>query len=406
MTALSIVPAVMATQEPLRNIMYLTGQHPVIPDLTLTSTITHVVLAFMPSGIFNEEEPDPLWPLFLSVAEVRARFRPGTKVMVAIGGWGDTEGFATAARDNSSRQFFAERVAVMVEVTGADGVDIDWEYPGGNGEDYKQVPNSQKAWEATAYPQLLACLRCRLGPSNLLSAAVPGIPRDIALAFTPATVPDIMASVDFLNVMTYDLMNRRDAATRHHTGVAGSLASLDFYLKAGAPAARLNLGFAFYVKYFRVPSDACASSSNGTSTTSTAAADPLPGLGCPTGPMEDPETGADLGRTGGFSYHDRVPDDVAESFLKALAQGTYDERGGGYYYLDDDWDGDNDDDLFWTFDTPDAIARKFPLIVESKGLGGVFAWGLGEDAPEFAHLQALADGVVRSQAGGRARDEL
>lgn len=87
-------------------------------------------MAFMPSGIFNEKDPDLSWPLFLSVDDVRALFRPNTKVMVAIGGWGDTEGFTAAARDEASRQLFAGNVAKMVEATGADGVDIDWEYPG------------------------------------------------------------------------------------------------------------------------------------------------------------------------------------------------------------------------------------------------------------------------------------
>lgn len=262
----------------------------------------------------------------------------------------------------------------------------------GNGEDYKQIPNSKKEWEAKAYPQLLAALRDALGPSKLISAAVPGIPRDIELAFTPVTVPSIMASVDFLNVMTYDLMNRRDTVTKHHTGIAGSLETLDAYLDAGAPAEKLNLGFAFYIKYFQIPRRACNESGSAS-----------PGIGCPTGPMEDPITGADLGRTGGFSYHDAVPAEVANSFRKALSEGTYDEVGGGYYYLDDDTG--MEDDLFWTFDTPDAIGKKFPLVVEAKGLGGVFAWGLGEDAPEFAHFKAVADGLVSSQAG-MARDEL
>ncbi|KAK8075628.1 hypothetical protein PG997_010291 [Apiospora hydei] len=376
---------VTAVEQPLRNIMYLTGQHPVIPNLPLTMTITHVVLAFMRSETFNEEEPDLSWPLFLSVKEVRTSFQPGTKIMVAIGGWGDTTGFSKAARDERSRRRFAENVAGMVKATGADGVDIDWEYPGKPG---RPAPT----------PHLLFALRHALGPSRIISAAVPGIPRDIALAFDSVTVPSIMDSVDFLNVMTYDLMNRRDTVTKHHTGVARSLEGIDMYLKAGAPAAQLNLGFAFYVKYFRVPHNACSA----TNTTSGSDSNPA-GLNCPTGPMEDPDTGADLGRTGGFSYHDAVPAEVADSFQKALRKGTYDEVGGGYYYLDTDT-GMKEDDLFWTFDTPKAIWKKFPRIVEAKGLGGVFAWGLGEDAPEFAHLKALSARVLRGQMVGNAQD--
>ncbi|KAI0415946.1 glycoside hydrolase family 18 protein [Xylaria grammica] len=357
----------------LRDIMYLTGQHPIIPDdVSLRAPITHVALAFMNSNTFNGDGYNSDWPIFMSVEQARSRFEPGTKIMVAIGGWGDTGGFDTAARTEESRARFAHNVAAMVRDTGADGVDIDWEYPGGNGEDYKKVPNEAKAWEITAYPLLLAEIRRALGPDKLMSAAVPGIPRDM-LAFTAATVPQIMASLDFLNVMTYDLMNRRDNVTKHHTGVQLSLDSVNAYLANGAPADKINLGFAFYAKYFRTEGESCAESP----------------IGCPTGLMEDPETGADLGKTGGFSWHDDVPEDVRGSFEKAVSEGRYDEQGGGY------WHWDRDRALWWTFDTPAAVARKFPLIVQEKKLGGVFAWGLGEDAPDFAHLRAIHAGVER-----------
>ncbi|KAF2969660.1 hypothetical protein GQX73_g3940 [Xylaria multiplex] len=365
----------------LRNIMYLTGQHPIIPDdVSLRASITHVALAFMNSNSFNEDDHSSSWPIFMSVDQARSRFEPGTKIMVAIGGWGDTSGFDTAARTEENRARFARNVAAMIRDTGADGVDIDWEYPGGNGEDYKTVPNEEKAWEIIAYPLLLAELRRALGPDKLMSAAVPGIPRDM-LAFTAETVPQIMESLDFLNIMTYDLMNRRDNVTKHHTGVQLSLDSVNAYMANGAPAHKINLGFAFYTKNFRVEGKSCSE-------------DPI---GCPTGLMEDPETGADLGKTGGFSWHDDVPEDVRGSFRKALNEGRYDEQGGGYWY----WD--KDQALWWTFDTPDAIAKKFPLIVEEKKLGGVFAWGLGEDAPDFAHLKALNAGVERL---AKTKDEL
>jgi GH18 family chitinase len=325
----------------------------------------------MRSDIFNDDASE--WPLFLTVDETRPKFRPGTKIMVAIGGWGDTEGFAEAAATDASRKRFAKNVASMVAATNADGVDIDWEYPGGNGEDYKTVPNSDRAWEIDAYPLLLFEIRAALGPHKVISAAVPGLERDM-LAFTRQTVPRIMRHVDFLNVMTYDLMNRRDNVTKHHTGVQLSLAAVDAYVGNGAAPQSLNLGFAFYTKYARTEHGACTKMETP--------------VGCPTLLLEDPKTGADLGRTGGFSWHDSIPEDVGDSFRRALAEGTYDEEQGGYYY----WDGE--EDIWWTFDTPDAIKRKFPRIVEKRRLGGVFAWGLGEDAPLFEHLDALNEGVV------------
>lgn len=75
------------------------------------------------------EEGSPELPLFTTVGQVRAKFDTGTKVMVAIGGWGDL-GFEDAARNHVSRRRWAKHVKTMIDKTGADGVDIDWEYPG------------------------------------------------------------------------------------------------------------------------------------------------------------------------------------------------------------------------------------------------------------------------------------
>ena len=99
--------------------------------------------------------------------------------------------------------------------------------------------------------------------------------------------------------------------------------------------------------------------------------------------MEDPLTGTDLGRAGAFSWHDPVPAEVSTSYQKAMVYGKYDSEGGGHYY----WDAE--ENLWWSWDTADVIAEKFPRIMEEKGLGGAFAWGLGEDAEDFSHLKVL-----------------
>lgn len=188
------------------------------------------------------------------------------------------------------------------------------------------------------------------------------------LAFTKTTIPAISASLDFFNVMTYDLMNRRDNVTKHHTGIKLSLAAINAYEERGVPAEKMNLGFAFYIKWFKTaPHGRC---------------DGKP-VGCKTALMEDPMTGADLGQAGAFSWHDPVPSELSASFKNAMAHGKYDTDGGGHYH----WDPQ--ENIWWSWDTPDAIAKKFPAIMEKTRLGGAFAWGLGEDAEDFAHFKTL-----------------
>ncbi|KKA26424.1 hypothetical protein TD95_000157 [Thielaviopsis punctulata] len=370
--AVKLMASVAAAEAP--------NQHPIVPPIHQVRHITHVEMAFLQSDIFNHPPP-PSYPLFQTVASTRSQFPSSTKIMVAIGGWGDTAGFETAAQTASSRKTWASNVAAMVRTTGADGVDIDWEYPGGNGEHYKTDPNSGKVWEIEAYPLLLAELRAELGTDVLISAAVPGLERDM-IAFTNKTMPKIADTLDFINVMTYDLMNRRDNVTKHHTGVRASKDALNAYVARGAPAQKLNLGLAFYVKYFL-----------------TETCDAHNPVGCATGPMEDPATGADLGRTGGFSWHDGVSEDVERSFDKALKHGWYMEEGGGGYGF---WD--EEERRWWTFDVPEVISRKFEQVVDEMGIGGVFAWGLGEDAPKFRNLERVNVEIDKRVALGR--DEL
>ncbi|KIV82324.1 hypothetical protein PV11_04443 [Exophiala sideris] len=349
-----------------RYVMYLTGQHNHVPDLSLVGDITHVILAFMRSEVFNQDEPQE-WSLFTTVNDVRAQFTPGTSIMVAIGGWGDTVGLSAAAADESGRKRFAKNVRAMINATGADGVDIDWEYPGGNGEDYKIVPNAEKDLEVDAFPKLLAEIRAALGSTKVISAAVPGLPRDM-IAFTSNTVPRIDASLDFWNIMTYDLINRRDNVTKHHAGIAATLNSVDAYLERGVPSDKANIGFAFYVKWFRTDSSSdCLEKP----------------IGCPTLLLEDPDTGGDLGRAGAFCWADEVPSELTASFAQAMEDGRYDFDGGGQYHYD------ADEHIFWSWESTESIARKAGTIAGTKGTGGVFAWGLGEDSNDWRHLKAL-----------------
>lgn len=176
------------------------------------------------------------------------------------------------------------------------------------------------------------------------------------------------------------MMNRRDNVTKHHTGLQLSLDAINTYIDNGVPPEKANLGFAFYTKWYKTdPQGGC---------------DKNP-IGCKTVLMEDPTTGADLGQAGAFSWNDQVPQNLEASLKLALNNAKYDSEQGGSYF----WD--KNENIWWSWDTPEAIQKKIPLIVEKMGLGGVFAWGLGEDAPNWAHLKALTSAVQDGSNGAK-----
>ncbi|KAK2752863.1 hypothetical protein FQN54_008016 [Arachnomyces sp. PD_36] len=387
----SFVPTLWLMAAPFvaaRYCMYIDQYHTTTyPNKTLTAGIDHVIMGFAPSNVFTTDPPKSYTP-FQSVESIRALFDDGAKVSLAIGGWGDTEGFSQGAKDETSRQLYAKNVASVIDQLGFDGVDVDWEYPGGNGDNYKQIPNTAKVSEIETYPLLLAEIKNAIG-SKELSIAVPGLKRDM-IAYTEEQAPKIWEAVDFVNVMSYDLMNRRDNVTKHHSSVEGSLESIETYLDLGLPPAKANLGFAFYTKYFTTADGAdCGDAS----------------LGCETAVLEAAD-GTDTGLSGALTFEtvnypaqNLAPRIVptAADWQNALQNAQTDEEAGGEYY----WDPSNK--LFWTWDTPALIAEKFEQIVAAKKLGGVMAWSLAEDSYDWSHLEALQTGVNEYLGGSSTK---
>ncbi|OJJ34114.1 hypothetical protein ASPWEDRAFT_157635 [Aspergillus wentii DTO 134E9] len=410
----------------IRFAMYVDQYHTTfLPKNDQTSDISHAIMAFAESTLFNSSSPRPYKP-FEPVSTFKQRFGADTKVMVAIGGWGGSEGFSIGARDEKTRAQYAKNIASMIKTHGFDGVDIDWEYPGGNGADYKNDPNSDKKEEVHTFPLFLEAIRNAIGKDKVLSVAVPGKTTDM-IAFTKETGPKIWKSVDFVNVMSYDLTNRRDNVTGHHSSVADSLKSVKQYLDIGLEASKINLGMSYYAKWFSTkPGSDCSSHP----------------LGCELLPLENAD-GSDNHKSGAFTFEKgnlaappanlpisydgtcgfakgaKCPPgsccsadnycgtsdehcmsgclsdygtckgiSLIESWRRAEKGGITDQSAGGKYFWDEK------DNLFWTWDSPEMMARKFTEVVDVEKVGGVMAWSLGEDTYEFAHVKAMQKGVA------------
>ncbi|KAI1342183.1 glycoside hydrolase family 18 protein [Xylariaceae sp. FL0016] len=351
--------------------VYIDEWHePTSYDKNVLASITHVITAFAESALFFDGTGYVPSASFLLPSNLRNNFDQDVKICMAIGGWGDDSlGFTNGSQSDESRKAFAKNVESSLTTNGYDCVDIDWEYPGGNGADYKQVgrENKDKVDEITNYPLLLQEIKKAIGDKEL-SIAVPGRAEDM-IAFTNEQVPKISDAVDVVNVMAYDLMNRRDNMTKHHASVQGVNQTIQTYLDRGMDAAKMNLGFPFYAKFFNLA---------GTCDTP---------IGCPTKLMEDPNTGADLGTSGAAVF--ALNDDFSVDWQAASAKGQADNVQGGQ------WCVSNAKGIssFWTWDTPEFIAEKFSTIVKPMKLGGVMAWSLGEDDPSFTYVQALNKGL-------------
>lgn len=77
-------------------------------------------MAFAKSTLFTGDSSD--FTPFEPVSTFRNRFSKDTKVMIAVGGWGDTSGFSEGAKTEESRARYAKNIAMMLNANGFDGV--------------------------------------------------------------------------------------------------------------------------------------------------------------------------------------------------------------------------------------------------------------------------------------------
>ncbi|KAI5299158.1 hypothetical protein KEM56_003473 [Ascosphaera pollenicola] len=339
-----------------------------------------------------------------NLAEVKSNFNPGTKFFLTFGTWGDSSGFEQASKTPQLRQTYADNVAKILNDQGFDGVDIDWEYPGGHGANYKthDDPNELKQ-EITNFPLFLHALRKSIKDKKL-SIAVPGKAEDM-LAYNKQTAKSIFDEVDYVNIMSYDLTNRRSKATGHLSSVKGSLESAKNYIDLGLDPKKANLGFPFYAEFYKMLPN-CTNAN---------------GLNCPIQAAENAD-GSDAKTSGVLTFQKEnfakppghignapdfcgmscMPDygkctgvTAVDSFNKAYSKKQLDKEGGGYYAVD------TQNNYFWTWDEPEIYENKFNEIVKKLNLGGVMAWSLGQDSNDWSHIKKMIE-LSNKEFGGQS----
>ncbi|AJR06239.1 chitinase [Photobacterium gaetbulicola] len=170
----------------------------------------------------------------------------GVKVMASLGGWSMSKHFPEMAADPVKKARFLADIDKLMAL-GFDGIDIDWEYPGTGGMNFEGSPEDYANFE-----QLMEDIRERIGPNKLLTAA-----------FSASTAklegynwPRLVASMDYFNMMTYDLNGGWSNVAGHNAPLYPYpeeeypglvLDHLRSWMAAkGIPSGKINFGAAFY----------------------------------------------------------------------------------------------------------------------------------------------------------------
>lgn len=185
---------------------------------------------------------------------------PRLKVEISVGGWA-AGGFSEAARTAAGRKTFAESAAQLVAMHAADGLDIDWEYPGHHESGIASSPGDRQNF--TLLLQAVRASLDRMGAAHGRSGNA-HYTLSIAAADGPFVSGIDLAAVnryvDWFNLMTYDFCNAMTPDSCHHAGLrASKLApasarttdrAVAQFLATGVPSRKLVIGAAFYGREF------------------------------------------------------------------------------------------------------------------------------------------------------------
>jgi GH18 family chitinase len=142
-----------------------------------------------------------------------------TRLLVTVGGWTRSRGFAAVALDSNARERFAANLTRFCVDNRLDGADIDWEHPHGPAE-------------VQGYAALLTEVKQSFAPRGLLLT--------VALAGWQDPGASAYRAVDRIHVMAYDHGGARHSTFEH------ARADVNVFLDRGVPSEKICLGVPFY----------------------------------------------------------------------------------------------------------------------------------------------------------------
>jgi chitinase len=335
-------------QKPLAVIAYYAGSDTAEVDRFDATQLTHIIFSFCHlkgAQLSVDNAADSM--MIKKLVQLKKKV-PAFKVMLSLGGWGGCASCSEVFSSAANRKVFAESVKALNEYFGTDGLDLDWEYPAIQGFPGHVFQASDKQ----NFTALVQQLRQTLGAGKIISFAAGGFASYIEQAIEWR---EVMKEVDFVNLMTYDLVNGYATTTGHHTPLYATPRQTNSVDEAVKQLLKLNvkpekivIGGAFYGRMWEQVPDI----NNGLY---------QPGKFKASIGFEDFSSW--LSADSGFVYHwDSV----------ASAPYLYNPK----------------QQLFVTFDDRRSIALKTRYALD-RGLGGIMFWELTNDLYHNGLLEAI-----------------
>jgi chitinase len=173
---------------------------------------------------------------------------PSLKIMLSLGGWGGCKTCSDVFATEKGRKEFAASVKEVNDFFHTDGIDLDWEYPAISG----YPGHTFRPEDRANFTSLVLHLRDALGKKNAISFAAGGSDKFLDNSIEWSKV---MPVVDWVNLMSYDLVSGFSTVTGNHTALyatPGQQISADHaigYLEQlGVPLKKIVIGAAFYAR--------------------------------------------------------------------------------------------------------------------------------------------------------------
>jgi len=322
----------------------------------------------------------PLAGNFNQLRKLKARY-PHLKVQLSIGGWTWSKYISDAALTPASRQtFVASCIDLFLKgnlpLIGTsphggpgsafgvfDGFDIDWEWPGSEGNTGNVVRPEDKQNLTALFAEFRRQLDEYSAQTGRIYSLTAFLPADPARVAAGVEVANVFPYLDFATIQGYDLHGAWEPVTNHQGQLyspAGDPTPQRFsvdlavrtYLAAGALAAKLVVGIPYYGRGWT----GVAKANNG---------------------LYQASSGPARG-----TYESGVDD-----YKKVVSKsGTrfYDPAAVAAWLFD----GRN----LWSYDDPQVIAAKTAYI-KANGLGGTMMWSLDGDTAAGTLTAAINTGL-------------